>query len=370
MNKFKFCVPTLFGLEGIASKELSHLNLEDVKADNGKVTFSGTLSDMALANLWLRTGERVLLVVGSFRATTFTELFEGVKALPWENFIPKDGAFPVKGHSLNSTLFSVPDCQSIIKKAVVERLKSKYSLSWFEETGTKYQIQFSIMHDIATIYLDTTGPGLHKRGYRAISGAAPLRETLAAALVTLSKYRGREFFCDPFCGSGTILIEAAMIAENRAPGLLRRFAAENWEISDKKVWHSHRETAKTKIFTRDYSLWGGDVDDEMISLAKANAKKAGVDKYITFEKADATRFKPRETRGICVTNPPYGERLGEIRDAENLYRAFGKSMSHSPEFSNYIITSHPEFEYFYGKKAKKRRKLYNGMIKCELYMYD
>ncbi len=369
MNNFTFCVPTLFGLEGIVSKELSHLNFENVKAENGKVTFSGTLSDMALANLWLRTGERVLLVVGTFKATTFTELFEGVKALPWENFIPKDGAFPVKGHSLKSTLFSVPDCQSIIKKAIVERLKSKYSLSWFEETGVKYQIQFSIMNDIVNIYLDTTGPGLHKRGYRAVSGIAPLRETLAAALVSLSRYRGREFFCDPFCGSGTILIEAAMIAENRAPGLSRRFAAEDWAFSDKKIWHSHRETAKTKIFKRDFELWGGDIDTAAVSLAKANAKKAGVLNYITFEKADATRFKPRHNTGICVTNPPYGERLMEIRDAEKLYREFGKSISYSSGFSNYIITSHPEFERFFGKNAKKRRKLYNGMIKCELFMY-
>lgn len=369
MDKFTFCVPTLFGLEGIASKELSRLGLSDVKAENGRVMFSGTLSDMALANIWLRTGERVLLTVGSFRATTFTELFEGVKALPWERFIPKDGAFPVKGHSLNSTLFSVPDCQSIIKKAVVERLKSKYLLSWFEESGSKYQIQFSLMHDVATLYIDTTGAGLHKRGYRAVSGAAPLRETLAAAMVQLSKYRGREFFCDPFCGSGTILIEAAMIAENRAPGLLRRFAAESWQISPKSDWHSHRESAKTKMFSREFELWGGDLDPAAIELAKSNAKKAGVDKYITFERADAARFKPRHDSGILVTNPPYGERLLELRDAERIYRDFGASMKHNPAFNSYIITSHPEFEHFYGKRAVKRRKLYNGMIKCELYMY-
>ncbi|MBE6912037.1 MAG: class I SAM-dependent RNA methyltransferase [Ruminococcaceae bacterium] len=369
MNSFNFCVPTLFGLEGLASKELSRLGLENVKADNGRVFFSGSLSDMALANLWLRTGERVLLVMGSFPATTFTELFEGVKSLPWESIIPKNGAFPVKGHSLNSKLFSIPDCQSIVKKAVVERLKSKYSTSWFEETGSKYQIQFSIMKDIATLYIDTTGPGLHKRGYRAISGAAPLRETLAAALVQLSGYRGREFFCDPFCGSGTILIEAAMIAENRAPGLLRRFAAESWDISPKKDWHSLRESAKEKTFSRDFELWGGDLDEDVLSLAKANAKKASVDKYITFEKADATWFKPRHKAGICVTNPPYGERMLELREAERIYKGFGLASKHLPDFKNYIITSHPEFEHFYGKNATKRRKLYNGMIKCELFMY-
>lgn len=369
MDKFTFCVPALFGLEGLISKELTRLGIEEVNAENGRVLFCGTFSDMANANIWLRTGERVLLVVGTFRATTFTELFEGTKALPWEKFITKDGAFPVKGHSLNSSLFSIPDCQSIIKKAVVERLKSKYSLSWFEETGEKYQIQFSIMRDVVTLYLDTTGPGLHKRGYRAISGAAPLRETLAAAMVELAKYRGREFFCDPFCGSGTILIEAAMIAQNRAPGLYRRFAAENWSISDKETWKSLRESAKTKTFDRDFELWGGDVDSEVIELARENAKKAKVDKYIIFEKADATKFSPRHDSGLCVTNPPYGERLLEVKDAENLYRNFGKVMSGLPNFSTYIIASHPEFEYFYGKKAKKRRKMYNGMIKCDLYMY-
>ncbi|MBE6966549.1 MAG: class I SAM-dependent RNA methyltransferase [Ruminococcaceae bacterium] len=369
MDRFNFCVPTLFGLEGIASKELTKLGLSDVRAENGRVTFNGTLQDMALANIWLRTGERVLLTLGSFRATTFTELFEGVKALPWELFIPKAGAFPVKGHSLKSTLFSVPDCQSIIKKAVVERLRQKYSLSWFEETGSKYQIQFSIMNDTATLYLDTTGAGLHKRGYRAVAGAAPLRETLAAAMVQLSKYRGREFFCDPFCGSGTILIEAAMIAENRAPGLLRRFSAENWEISPREHWHSLRESAKSKMFSRDFELWGGDIDEAAVSLAKSNAKKAGVDKFITFETSDARNFKPRHNNGILVSNPPYGERLLEQRDAERIYKDFGNAMKAFPDFSSYVITSHPEFEHFYGKKAVKRRKLYNGMIKCEFYMY-
>ena len=369
MDNFTFCVPTLFGLEGITSKELTRLNLADVKAENGRVTFRGTMSDMALANIWLRTGERVLLTVGSFKATSFSELFDGVKSLPWEMFIPKDGEFPVKGHSLNSALFSVPDCQSIIKKAVVERLKSKYNITWFEETGSKYQIQFSLMNDVVTLYIDTTGAGLHKRGYRPVSGVAPLRETLAAAMVILSKYRGREFFCDPFCGSGTILIEAAMIAENRAPGLLRRFSAEGWNISPKSDWQSHRETAKTKLFSRDFRHYGGDIDQSAIALAKSNAKKAGVDKYITFETSDARRFFPSPDSGICVTNPPYGERLMERRDAERLYRDFGKAMSKLNNFNSYIITSHPEFEHFYGKKAVKRRKLYNGMIKCELYMY-
>ncbi len=369
MNEFNFCVPTLFGIEGITGDELRRLGMKDVRVENGRVFFSGSLSDMARANIWLRTGERVLLVLGSFKAKTFTELFEGTKNLPWENFIPKNGAFPVKGHSLNSTLFSIPDCQSIIKKAVVERLKSRYGVSWFEETGSKYQIQFSIMQDVATLYIDTTGAGLHKRGYRAVANTAPLRETLAAALVILSHYRGRELFCDPFCGSGTILIEAAMVAENRAPGLLRRFAAENFHFSDKNIWHSERETAKTKTFDRDFRLWGGDIDRASLKIASENARKAGVSKFITLENVDATRFSPKEASGIIVTNPPYGERMGELSEVESLYRKFGQVMKKQNDFKSYIITSHPEFERIYGKNAAKRRKLYNGMIKCELYMY-
>ncbi len=369
MNQLTFCVPTLFGLEGIAGNELRHLGMANVKVENGRVFFSGTPLDMARANIWLRTGERVLLVVGSFRAQSFTELFDGVKSLRWEDFIPKNGAFPVKGHSINSKLFSIPDCQSIIKKAVVERLGKKYGVSWFEETGSKYQIQFSIMNDNVTLYIDTSGAGLHKRGYRAVAGAAPLRETLAAAMVELSHYRGRELFCDPFCGSGTILIEAAMIAENRAPGLLRRFAAENWNILTKNDWHSERETAKTKMFSRDFELWGGDLDGELLRTARENSKKAGVEKYIKFENRDALRFYPGNKSGILVTNPPYGERLGELKDTEKLYKDFGHTMSKFPDFKSYIITSHAEFEHFYGKKATKRRKLYNGMIKCEFYMY-
>ncbi len=369
MNQFTFCVPTLFGLEGIAGNELKRLGMSDVKVENGRVFFTGSMQDMARANIWLRTGERVLLVMGTFRAESFSELFDNVKKLPWERFIPKDGAFPVKGHSLSSKLFSIPDCQSIIKKAVVDRLHEKYGISWFEETGSKYQIQFSIMHDNVTLYIDTSGPGLHKRGYRAVAGAAPLRETLAAAMVELSRFRGRELFCDPFCGSGTILIEAAMIAENRAPGLLRRFAAESWGVLKKSDWHSERETAKTKTFTRDFQLWGGDIDENVLRTASANAKKAGVERYIKFEKQSALGFSPSKNSGILVSNPPYGERMGELRDAEKMYRDFGKTMNAYRDFKTYIITSHGEFEHFYGKKATKRRKLYNGMIKCEFYMY-
>lgn len=369
MNKLDFAIPCLFGLEGIVGNELKRLKMDNIQVENGRVVFSGDFADMARANLWLRSGERVLIRLGEFRATSFTELFDGVKSLPWENFIPKDGAFPVKGHALHSKLFSVPDCQSIVKKAVVERLKSRYHLSWFTESSAKYQIQFGILNDVASIYLDTSGPGLHKRGYRARANEAPLRETLAAAMVDLSHYRGREFFYDPFCGSGTILIEAAMIAQNRAPGLYRRFDVENWAMNDASMWRELRAEAKSKIFTRDFKLFGSDIDDSTLAIAGNNAKKAGVAQYIQFEKKDVSVFKPQTDSGIIVTNPPYGERLLDVQQAEALYRTFGQVMHHYPNFKTYIISSHQELPRLFGKKPTKRRKLYNGMIKCEYYMY-
>lgn len=369
MDKLNYTIPCLFGLESLVGNQLKRLGAEDIRVENGRVQFSGTLEDMARANLWIRSGERVLIKVGEFPAKSFTELFDQVIELPWENFIPKDGEFPVKGHALHSQLHSVPDCQSIIKKAIVERLKRHYKVSWFEETGSKYQIQFSIMKDIATLYIDTSGAGLHKRGYRAVSGGAPLRETLAAAMVELTRYRGREMFCDPFCGSGTILIEAAMIAQNRAPGLYRHFAAEKWPLLDAKTWKDLRLEAKSKMFDRPFTLWGGDTDASVLSIARSNAMKAGVAQYIKFEKANACSFTPPAESGIALSNPPYGERLLDQQAAQELYKGYGKVMRALPNWQSYVITSEPEFERFYGKRATKRRKLYNGMIKCELFMY-
>ncbi|MBQ3055538.1 MAG: class I SAM-dependent RNA methyltransferase [Oscillospiraceae bacterium] len=369
MEKINFTVPCLFGLEGIVGNELRRLNVSDVAPENGRVHFCGTMEDLVRANLWVRSGERVLVRLGTFRADTFDALFEGTKALPWERWIPKDGAFPVKGHSLQSKLFSIPDCQKIVKKAIVERLKATYHVNWLEETGSKYTVQFSIMKDEAVLYLDTSGAGLHKRGYRANANEAPLRETLAAAMVTLSKYRGREYFCDPFCGSGTILIEAAMIAQNRAPGLYRNFAAESWACVPQQMWDQARAEAKEKIFRRDFTLWGGDVDDRALSTARSNARKAGVAQYIRFEHADAKMFHPEQESGIIVCNPPYGERMLDLKQTEQLYREFGATMKQNPGYQLYLISSHAEFERFYGKRAAKRRKLYNGMIKCEFYQY-
>ncbi|MBQ6539849.1 MAG: class I SAM-dependent RNA methyltransferase [Oscillospiraceae bacterium] len=361
-------VPCLFGLEGLAADELRRMKMENVRAENGRVLFCGTKEDIARANINLRTGERVLLVVGHTGAGNFDELFEGVKAMPWEKYIPIDGAFPVKGHSLNSNLHSIPDCQSIVKKAIVERLKLKYRTSWFRESGAKYQVQFAIMNDIAWLYLDTSGAGLHKRGYRPVGNAAPLRETLAAAMVSIARYRGRETVWDPFCGSGTIPIEAALAAVNRAPGLNRHFAAEKWLWLKSDVWEKAKTEARDREFRGSYDIHGGDIDPDSIEIARANARRAGVDSHIKFETADARKFSP-EGRGIIISNPPYGERVMERREAEILYRDFGRAVKNLEGWKMYILSSHTEFERTFGRTADKKRKLYNGMIKCDLFMY-
>ena len=369
MGVFEFAVPCLFGLEGIAGDELRRLNMENVRVENGRVLFSGDESAMARANLWLRTGERVLLVLADFEAKTFEQLFQGVYQAPLENVIPKDGAFPVKGHCLNSQLMSVPDCQAIVKKAASRRLGEKYGVSWLPETGAKYQLQFSIMNDRVQLYLDTSGPGLHKRGYRAVGNDAPLRETLAAAMVMLTRYRGREFLWDPFCGSGTIPIEAALIAKNRAPGANRRFAAEVFAWSEESVWKEVREEAKEKEFSGNYRILGSDNDPKCISLAMANARKAGVGGILEFKDGDATKMSLPTDAGILICNPPYGQRMMEQQSAQRLYAALGRHLKYADGWKKYIITSEPEFEHYFGRRADKKRKLYNGMIKCDYYMY-
>ncbi len=281
MNEFKLCVPCLLGLEGPISDELRRMKMQDIHNENGRVYFAGGAQEIARANINLRIGERVLLELGRFKAETFDELFERTKALPWEQLIPRDAAFPVKGYSLNSKLFSVSDCQKIIKKAVVERLKSVYGIEWFAESAETYQIQFSIMKDEVSLCIDTSGEGLHKRGYRPAHNAAPLKETMAAAMVSLSRYRGREDFCDPFCGSGTIPIEAALIAKNRAPGLYRGFSAMRWRSLDSSVWQAERELAKSREFNGDYNIVGSDIDPAALEIARENADKVDrVDGYI------------------------------------------------------------------------------------------
>ena len=369
MENLEFCVPCLFGLEGIAGDELRRLDIENVRVENGKVLFSGDTAAMAKANICLRTGERVLLVLADFEARTFEELFQGVYHANLEDFIPMDGMFPVKGHCLNSQLMSVPDCQAIVKKAASRRLGEKYGVSWLPETGAKYQLQFSLMNDRCVLYLDTSGPGLHKRGYRAVGNDAPLRETLAAAMVMLTKYRGREFVWDPFCGSGTIPIEAAMIAKNRAPGLKRRFASEAFPWVELSTWKAVREEAKAREFNGKYQILGSDNDPKCISLSIANARKAGVADCIEFRDGDATKMSLPTDSGIIICNPPYGQRMMEQHSAQRLYGALGRHLKFADGWKKYIITSEPEFEHYFGRRADKKRKLYNGMIKCDYYMF-
>ena len=378
-----FCVPCLFGLEGLCADELKRLGYDNVKTENGRVMFAGTAGDIARANINLRTGERLLIVVGKTNARTFDELFEGVRKMAWEDYVPMGGAFPVKGHSLDSKLYSIPDCQRIIKKAVAMRLKSAFGIAGdiLNESGAAYQIKFAIMDDIATLYLDTSGTGLHKRGYRPAHGAAPLRETLAAAMVKLSRYRGKEEIYDPFCGSGTIPIEAALCALNRAPGLDRCFDAMQWKWADKKIWDLAKIEARDLEYRGAYSIWGGDIDPKCIEISQENAKRAGVAEHIRFETADAGAFwhkaEDKNAGVIIITNPPYGERVMEKSRAQELYRVLGERLGNQPEAGTgvpgkmkmYILSSHTEFERAFGKKATKKRKLYNGMIKCDLFMY-
>ena len=369
MDHFEFCVPCLFGLEGLAGDELRRLDMAKVRVENGRVLFSGDAVSLAKANVSLRTGERVLLVLADFPARSFEELFQGVYRAPLEEFIPKDGQFPVKGHCLDSQLMSVPDCQAIVKKAASRRLGEKYGVNWLPETGAKYQLQFSIMHDRVQLYLDTTGPGLHKRGYRANGNDAPLRETLAAAMVTLTRYRGREYLWDPFCGSGTIPIEAALIAKNKAPGAFRRFSAEAFAWMDPGIWGQVRTEAKDKEFRGNYRILGSDNDPKCVSLSMANARKAGLGDLIEFRDGDATKMSLPTDEGILICNPPYGQRMLEQQSAQRLYAALGRHLKYADGWKKYIITSEPEFEHYFGRRADKKRKLYNGMIKCDYYMY-
>ena len=369
MEQMKWIVPCLFGLEGIAGDELRRLNLENVQVEDRRVFFTGDAAAMARANICLRTGERVMAVLAQFKATTFEELFQGVLHAPLEDYIPKDGQFPVKGHCLNSQLMSVSDCQAIIKKAASRRLGEKYGVSWLPDTGIKFQLHFTVLNDQVTLSLDTSGPGLHKRGYRAVGNDAPLHETLAAGMIQLTRYRGRDFFWDPFCGSGTIPIEAALIAKNRAPGLNRHFDAEQFPWVPKEVWTQAKEEARDKEFKGDYRILGSDSDPKCVSLSMANARKAGVSDCITFKDGDATKMSLPCDGGVLVCNPPYGERMLEQQSAQRLYAALGRHLKYANNWKTFVITSEPEFEHYFGRRSDKKRKFYNGKIKCDYYMF-
>lgn len=369
MDNFEIVVTTLFGLEALATREIRRLGYETSSVEDGRVCFMGDWEAVCRANLWIRTGERILIKLGEFSAVTFDELFEKTKKIEWNNLIGKNDAFPVKGYSLKSTLASVRDCQSIIKKAIADKLSAAYGITWLEESGIKYQIQFSILKDKVTLMLDTSGEGLHKRGYRQISNIAPLKETLAAALVELSHWKYEYPLCDPFCGSGTIPIEAAMIKQNIAPGIKRSFAAERFSQIPDTIWVRARDEAYSLKREVPLEIYAYDIDSQTVEIAKENAKKAGVGEFVKPQEGDARNIHFDMPYGTIISNPPYGERIGEIKECERLYRDIGVNFKKLDKWSYYIITSNENFERLFGKTANKKRKLYNGMIKCNLYQF-
>ena len=370
MQKLNLIATTTFGLEATVKRELERLGAADVKVFDGRVDFTGDCASIVRANLWLRSSDRVLLRLGEFKAETFDELFEKTKALPWDDWITKDGKFTVTGKSIKSTLFSVPDCQSIVKKAVVEKLKSQHNVDWFDETGPEYKIQVALLKDVATLTIDTTGPGLHKRGYREHAGAAPLKETLAAALIELSFWKPGRILLDGVCGSGTIPIEAAMIARDIAPGLNRAFVSQSWPQIPDSIWKDERRSAYAAIsYDAQPQIYGYDIDPGVIELAKVNAAKAGVDDCISFEASPLNKLSLPGGSGVAIMNPPYGDRMASAREAATLYREMGELFIQDRSWSVYVITSDEDFERHYGARADKKRKLFNGMIKTDYYQF-
>lgn len=368
--KLTFCAPCVFGLEGICANEFRFSGFENVRTENGRVLFDGDFSAMARANINSRYAERIQILLAEFYADSFEKLFDGAASVNWADFIGMSDAFPVKGSSLNSRLRSVPDCQKIIKKAVVKSLSERYMLPWFEETGPARQIQFLIMNDRVSLLLDTSGAGLHKRGYRAQSNAAPIKETLAAAMAELAGVRANHFVTDPMCGSGTILIEAAMKALKIAPGLNRSFAAERWSCVPDGVFERERERARAVINTEAaFRAEGYDIDEEALATARNNAEKAGVGDRITFAKRDIRDFVLPEGYCTVITNPPYGERLLDVRAAEELYAVMGERFKREQGKRYTVITPDDDFEKIFGRKADKRRKTYNGTLICRIYQF-
>lgn len=358
-----------FGLESIVSKELKSLGYEDIKVQDGRVFFSGDEMDIAIANIHLRCAERVLINMGEFKATSFEELFQGVKSLPWENIIPINGKMHVNGKSVKSTLHSVPDCQSITKKAIIEAMKRKYPHTTFNEDGPVYKIEVAILKDMVTMTIDTSGQGLHRRGYRKNSGGAPLKETLAAALVYLTSWKGETPLIDPFCGSGTILIEAAMMIRNIAPGTLRTFEAETWNSTFKEEFDSIRQSAKKQELIKKTQIFGYDKDSWVINTAKANAQKAGVFENIYFKERDVNNFFSDFKKGTIITNPPYGERLADEAEVKKLMITLGNIRRERLLWDVSVFTAYKNLENCFKEKSHKNRKLYNGKLLCYLYQY-
>jgi putative N6-adenine-specific DNA methylase len=370
MEKYKVIATATFGIEAIVGREVKELGIENVQVDNARVLYETDLLGVAKSNLWLRCADRVFLQIGEFKATSFEELFNKTEALPWEKFIPVNGEFPVNGKSVKSKLFSVSDCQAIVKKAIVKRLGKSYGVDWFQEDGPKYPILVSILKDVVTLSIDTSGVGLHKRGYRATGNEAPLKETLAAAMLKIARWHSKIPLIDPMCGSGTILIEAAMMGRNIAPGLSRKFVSETWGDDFKEAFKAARKEAYDAIeYDLDLNIKGYDINRRSVNIAKENAELAGVDDTITFEVKDAKLLKSEDKYGYIISNPPYGERLSDKKAVESLYKMMGRSYEGLDTWSKYVLTSHEEFEKNYGKKATKNRKLYNGRLKCYFYQY-
>lgn len=361
----------LFGLEKQLGEEIDALGLKRVETIDGRVLFEGEEKDIPRANINLRLAERVFIVLGRFHAESFTELFDGTNEIRWEDWIGKLDEFPVTGHSIKSKLTSIPDCQKIVKKSIVDRLSGAYGISWFEETGVKYKVEFFILKDEAMLMIDTSGVALHKRGYRPDAGAAPLRETLAASIALTSRPNEDTLIWDPFCGSGTIAIEAAMIARRIAPGINRNFSSELYPRIPKELWQLAREEAMDlEIRNSKFEAWASDIDEDILDVAYENALRAGVEDCINIFNADARKIqKPEGMRGTIICNPPYGERMGEMKDIEELYRDLGKNFKNFEPWHIYVITSCEYFERLYGRRADKTKKLYNGMLPCNLYQF-
>ncbi len=367
----QFVATCLFGLEKQLGEEIDSLGLKRIQTIDGRIIFEGKEKDIPRLNINLRLAERVFILMGQFRAESFSELFDGTNAIRWEDYIGKLDCFPVTGHSIKSKLTSIPDCQSIVKKAIVDRLSGAYSISWFEETGVKYRVEFFILKDEAYLMIDTSGAPLHKRGYRPAYGAAPIRETLAASIALTARPSEDILFWDPFCGSGTITIEAAMIAKNIAPGLNREFTAMDFPFVDKQMWADAADEAKSKIITNShFEAWASDIDEDILDTTYENALRAGVEENINIFHADARSIKkPEGRRGSIVCNPPYGERMGDMAEVERLYAQIGRNFKNFEPWHIYFITSCEYFEKLYGRPADKVKKLYNGMIPCHLYQF-
>ncbi len=372
MEQYEFTAPCHFGMEAVLKREIYDLGYDTTRVEDGRVTFAGDAEALCRANIHLRTTERVLLQVGAFHAETFDELFEAVRAIPWERYLPADARFWVaKASSVKSRLFSPSDIQSIIKKAIVERMKAHYGIQWFEETGASYPLRVFLNKDEVTVGLDTSGESLHKRGYRPIAGQAPLSETLAAAILLLTPWKADRILVDPFCGSGTIPIEAAMMAAHIAPGLRREFLGETWtNLVDPRIWRDVREEAEemvdTSVATR---IQGFDIDGDILRVARDNARRAGVDGLIHFQQRDVRDLRHPKKYGFVVTNPPYGERMEEREALPELYRAMGEAFAGLDAWSEYVLTSYEDAERYIGRRADKKRKIYNGMLRATLYQY-